>query len=325
MRLASCLALWALLTAPASAQSISEPMVPYRDAAAQPARVVAVTFDDLPLAQGPAGHACDGPAILELNRRLIAGLARHGVPATAFVTEGNVCDALRPSVLPDALTQWLDSGHDLANHTFSHPDFNRTGAAEYTADVERGAATARRLLEARGRRLRYFRPPYLRTGDTPDEHAAYTRLVDETGYVTAPVTLDNDEWAFAAAYARALARGDTAGMERIGRAYAPWLETVVAHHEARSLAVLGYEPPQVLLLHANWLNADHIGSVAEMLVRRGYRFVTLDEAMVDPAYGRPDTYVGARGVSWIHRWGIARGLPVEMEPAAPAWVGAYGR
>ncbi|HEX8385482.1 MAG TPA: polysaccharide deacetylase family protein [Rubricoccaceae bacterium] len=288
-------------------------------------RTVAVTFDDLPLAQGPADDGCDGPALLELNRRLLAGLARHGVPATAFVTEGNVCDALRPAVLPDVLNWWLDDGHDLANHTFSHPDFNRTGAADYAADVERGAATARRLLEARGRRLRYFRPPYLRTGDTADEHAVYASLVAEAGYVTAPVTLDNDEWAFAAAYARAIARGDRAEMDRIGRAYAPWLETVVAHHEARAQVVLGYEPPQVLLLHSNWLNADHFGGVAEMLVRRGYRFVTLDEAMADPAYARPDEYVGRRGVSWIHRWGVARGLPVVMEPAAPGWVGAYGR
>ena len=62
-----------------------------------------------------------------------------------------------------------------------------------------------------------------------------------------------------------------------------------------------------------------------MLVRRGYRFVPLDRAMADPAYARPDEYVGARGVSWIHRWGVAQGLPVVMEPAAPEWIGAYGR
>jgi peptidoglycan-N-acetylglucosamine deacetylase len=40
----------------------------------------------------------------------------------------------------------------------------------------------RRLLEARGRRLRYFRHPQLRTGPTPEYKAALDRLLSERGY-----------------------------------------------------------------------------------------------------------------------------------------------
>ena len=43
--------------------------------------------------------------------------------------------------------------------------------------------------------------------------------------------------------------------------------------------MFGREIPQVLLLHANALNAERFGAVADALVRRGYRFISLDEAL----------------------------------------------
>ncbi|HEX2252104.1 MAG TPA: polysaccharide deacetylase family protein [Thermoanaerobaculia bacterium] len=310
--------------APAAAGSLPPPGPSQSDPAAAPAdrpgRRVAITFDDLPFTAGPAEHRCDAEAIRRLNHELLAEVAAHRVPAFGFVNEGRICEQLQGDFLAEMLTLWLDAGHGLGNHTFDHPDFNVTPLADYAASLERGAVLTRRLLAARGRDLVYFRPPYLRTGDTPEKKAAFDRLLAEQGYRLGPVTFDNDEWVFAAAYARAIAAGDEAARRKIGEAYAPWLETTIEHLERRSVAVLGEEPPQVLLLHANWLNANWFGSVAAMLAERGYRFVPLEEALAHPAYSRPDPYVGRRGISWLHRWGLAEGLPVEMEPAAPEWV-----
>jgi hypothetical protein len=39
------------------------------------------------------------------------------------------------------------------------------------------------------------------------------------------------------------------------------------------------EIPQILLLRANSLNADRFDALAEVLKRRGYRFVSVDQAM----------------------------------------------
>ena len=46
--------------------------------------------------------------------------------------------------------------------------------------------------------------------------------------------------------------------------------------------VAGYEPKQVLLLHASNLEADHIGELMDVLRKRGYRFISLEEALGDP-------------------------------------------
>jgi len=37
----------------------------------------------------------------------------------------------------------------------------------------------------------------------------------------------------------------------------------------------------------------------------------------DPAYAIPDDYVGRTGLSWIHRWGLSKGMPVVSEPREP--------
>lgn len=283
-----------------------------------PDRTVAVTFDDLPAVAVPQRAPCDRTALTDFTDRLLAEIG--DVPTLGLVVEEQTCGG--PDLLADLLTRWLDAGHDLGNHTASHLDLNRTPVADYTADIVRGETTAKRLLEERGQRLRYFRYPMLHAGDTAEKKAAVEAFLAERGYTNAPVTLDSDEWIFARAYATAAERGDAELMRRIGAAYVDFMEAVTAHFEVWSVEVVGYEPPQVLLVHANLLNADYFAEVAAMLERRGYRFVTMDEALKDPAYARPDPYVGPRGLSWLHRWALGEGMELRHEPEAPGWVRA---
>ena len=282
-------------------------------------RAVAFTFDDLP-GTAVAGGNCDARALMTLNRRLLAHLERFAIPATGLVTESRVCDELREEVLPQALSLWLDAGHELGNHTHSHLDLNTTPLEVYTRDILEGERTVRRLLSERGRDLRFFRHPLLHTGVDIGTKEAVSSFLEARGYRVAPVTIDNQEWVFSAVYARAKAAGDHDTMERIASAYVPFMEDVFAFFEERSRTVFGREIPQVLLLHANELNADHLPQLVEMIRRLGYDFVSLEEALEDEAYRSEDGYVGPRGLSWLHRWAVARGLEPLQEPREPEWV-----
>ena len=82
----------------------------------------------------------------------------------------------------------------------------------------------------------------------------------------------------------------------------------------------GYEPKQILLLHASQLEADHIGELMDMLRKRGYRFITLEDALGDQAYSLPDMYVGEEGTGWFDHWAITMGKPPQGAPAFPQWV-----
>jgi peptidoglycan-N-acetylglucosamine deacetylase len=81
--------------------------------------------------------------------------------------------------------------------------------------------------------------------------------------------------------------------------------------------LMGYEPKQILLLHANSLEADHLGELLDMIRKRGYRFITLENALNDEAYSLPDSYVGEEGTNWIDHWAITRGQPPVSSPSFP--------
>lgn len=289
-------------------------------AAAAPKRSVAVTFDDLPY-QAPAAELCDPAQATKLTRDFVAMLKPLKTRATAFVNEGKVCEAQRSTLLPKLLNVWLDAGLGLGNHTFSHINIHRNTADAWLADVDVGAPYTRAALGKRGRSLKYFRHPYLFTGETPEKKAAMAAGLAARGYTVAPVTIDNNDWMFAAVYRKAETAGDKALMRKIGEAYVAHMAAVLDHYEPYSAELTGgREPAQVLLLHANDLNRDWYPKVHALFKARGYRFVSLDTALKDPVYALPDTYVKANGVSWLHRWTFTAGRPIRWEPDPPDWI-----
>jgi len=281
--------------------------------ASQTTRSVALTFDELPATHG------DFAALQETTAKLLRTLVAEGVPAIGFVNESKLFDDDRLAARTALLEAWLDAGFELGNHTYSHVSIDRVPIDVYKAEVIKGETVTRRLLEARGRRLRYFRHPQIRTGPTPEYKAALDAFLAERGYRAAPVTVDHNDFLFADVYRRARLRGDRAGMARIAAAYVPYLESVLTHFETLSRDLLGYEVRQTFLLHANELNADHLSDVIGMLRRRGYRFIDLETALDDPAYRLPEAQ-STRGLSWLHRWTLAKGLPMQPEPAEPMFI-----
>jgi peptidoglycan-N-acetylglucosamine deacetylase len=281
-------------------------------AAAQPAqRAVALTFDDIPGVAYPRADICDPRAVTAWNAKLLATLRAHRAPALGLVVSSRTCDGALP--LPAIFDAWLAAGHGLGNHTYSHRDFNRMTLADFEKDVIRGETPLRAALARHGRKLVYFRHPLLHTGDTAAKKAGLAAFLRQRGYVVAPVTLDNQEWVFANAYAQNLDK-------RVAKEYIAYMESTVVFFEKRTREVVGRDIPQILLLHMNALNADTLDELLRMFERRGYRFITVDEALRDPAYALRDGYTGPQGLSWIHRWGIGKGMPVMMEPREPEWI-----
>jgi len=288
-------------------------------------RAVAVTFDDLPAT--PAGAvASDVESLEALTRRLLTAVREHRIPAVGFVNERQLfvagerpADADRRTGL---LRMWLDAGLEIGNHTYSHPDLNTVPLERFQADVLRGEAVTRPLMAAAGQRLRYFRHPFLHVGAALESRRAFEAFLATHGYTVAPVTMDNDEFVYAAAYADALRAGDSAAAAGIAEDYVRYMVEVFSFFEEVSRRTIGREIPQVLLLHANSLNADRFGAIAEALVRRGYRFVPLAAALEDPAYRLPDTFVGAPSNSWFNHWEITAGRSPVPTPRPSGWIGA---
>ena len=234
---------------------------------------------------------------------------------TGFVNEGRICKNLPREALPSLLNMWLDAGAELGNHTYSHVDVDVTTVDSYEADILRGEAVTRKLLSDRGRTLRYFRYPFFNTGLDQNTKTAIDSFLRKHGYSVAPVSIGSNEWMFGAIYADAKQRRDLATMKLVTDAYVPYMQRVLDYFERASARLFGHQMDQVLLLHANALNADSLDQLLAMLHSRRYQFVTLTEALQDPAYATPDHYLGSDGFSCVLHWARAANMLIAPPPA----------
>lgn len=286
------------------------------------ARRVAVTIDDLPT----VNVAVDSdPGRRRMTLDLLNGLAGRDIPTIGFVNESQLYDqdGQRIDSRIDLLQLWLAAGFDLGNHSYSHPDLHRVPLDEFKADVLRGETITRELLAEFGKSPEYFRHPYLHTGTSLETKSDLEKFLDAVGYRVAPVSIDNSEWIFARAYVIALRNGDKELAARIGGDYVEYMLAMVGYYENQSQQLFGRNISHVLLIHANQLNADWFAVLTDRLSALDYEFVSLEEALEDPAYQSDDTYIGPGGITWIHRWAMTRNVDRSMfqgEPATPDYV-----
>ena len=285
-------------------------------AATPPDRQVAITIDDLPA----GSNSMSAATISEMTSKLLGTLRDQKIPVVGFVNERKLYKFGEVDERIKALKMWLDYGFELGNHSFSHMSLNQAGLKAWEDDVIQGESVTRLLLAEHNMKLRYFRHPYLDTGRDLETRRDAEAFLTARGYRIAPVTLDAWDWMYAGVYEDAKQRGDSALQQELVSSYLSYSDQVFAYYEQLSKQLMGYEPKQVLLLHANQLEADHIGELIKLMRKRGYRFITLGDALSDQAYGLPDTFVGEEGTGWLDHWAITQGKPPQGAPVFPQWV-----
>lgn len=282
-------------------------------------RTISVTIDDLPVVS--TLRSIDDQR--KITKDLLAHIKKAKIPAVGFVNEsklfiGNKRDEGKIGLLD----LWLDAGLELGNHTYSHRSLNVIGLAEYQEDVIKGEIITRELIEKRNSKLRYFRHPFLQTGMSIEIKTTFKSFLSENGYTIAPVTHDNADYIFSRAYDLARDKNDKKLMKQIGAAYVPYMIAKMDYWERQSVKLFDREISQILLLHANSINARYLGELAKALKKRGYKFVDLETSLKDTAYETPDRFTRLGGISWLHRWAVDRGKGYVLpdEPLVPAFV-----
>lgn len=133
---------------------------------------VALTFDD-----GPDPRYT--PAILDTLRS-------RGVKATFFVI-GRQADAY-----PILLRRIVREGHEVGNHTYTHPNLGLTSALVTRLEL---IATGRLLETVLSRRTALFRPPYFGDAEpTTSDELDPVAIATDLGYLTVGVHIDSEDW-----------------------------------------------------------------------------------------------------------------------------------
>ncbi len=210
---------------------------------------VAITFDD-----GPDGRWT--PQILDILK------AKHA-PATFFVIGKNM------AAKPGLVEREVNEGHDVGNHTWTHPDIAFVPAAQTSVEL---SATQRLFETITGRSMRLFRPPFFGDAepDTPRE-VSRVMLGQMQGYLTVGLRIDPDDWR----------SPDASTPERI-------VETALTRLKDTQ------RPGQVILLHdsggdRSW-TVKALPALIDALRAHGYKLVTIaDLAGMTPQEAMPPT------------------------------------
>ncbi len=186
-------------------------------------RVVALTFDD-------------GPHPVLTPKLLGALKASGGVHATFFVLGMNVEQS------PDVLRRAVAEGHEIANHSWSHPNLAKMEEEGWRAQMQ---STHDVIAATIGRPPRFMRPPY--GNITPYQEGIIARLF---GYRVILWTVDPKDWKEPP---RALL---------VGR------------------VLSGARPGGIILLHdIHQSTVDAVPAIIAGLRQRGFRFATVSELL----------------------------------------------
>jgi peptidoglycan/xylan/chitin deacetylase (PgdA/CDA1 family) len=253
-------------------------------------RSVVITIDD-----GPVTGAMEGlDAFTRIARGLREAFVAEGVPAIMFINERQLHVDGERDARVRVVQEWLDAGLDLGNHTYSHLNLESVGVPRFLDDIVKGEVVSRALLQSRGKQLTWFRYPFLSTG-RGDLARTVELFLAERGYRIAPVTVDYHDYSFARTFLQHHRRGNAPEVEQHFGLVLQALQNAFARAEVRSMEVLGYELPQTLLIHCNEMNALTLRRTIGAIRDRGYRFVSINNALEDPAYKTANLRPGGIG------------------------------
>jgi peptidoglycan/xylan/chitin deacetylase (PgdA/CDA1 family) len=285
---------------------------------------LAVGFVSIP----PTDRTANAPKDADATARLlIEKLKSHKVPAIGFLQGAMVSDGekLYP-VRANIARLWRDAGFEVGIGGFKHIWFYDTPYDEYVANVEKNERIARKILGEKNLPLRYFSYPFLNTGKTAEDRSRFEAWLAERGITPVKYTVDNQEWMFSYAYDMARNDNDLGRMTEIRVAFVRYMGEMFDHYEAYSQEMFGRDIAQTLVLTPSRLVSDSADEFFGMLEKRGYRFVSMEEALSDEAYKTEENFVNTRerigksGISWFERWSISQGKKLREEPKVDAEV-----
>jgi peptidoglycan/xylan/chitin deacetylase (PgdA/CDA1 family) len=273
------------------------------------AQKVAITFDDLPL----NGDLPPGVTRVDVTRNTLAVLQKRHMPAAyGFVNakklEGNV-DAAEASKLWAAV-------EPVGNHTYSHMDLNENPPEAFEHEIEQNEP-ALELLAAKDGNWHWLRYPYLREGDTVEKRRAVRAYLLSRQYRVAQVTLDWEDYLWNSAYARCAAKNDATSIAWLRSSYLDIATQYLDLGREMAKLVYGHDINHVLLLHLGAFSSTILPDVFDLMEKKGFRFVTLEQAESDPAYeGDPDA--GSKyGGTLLEEWMDVRKIPYPAVAKKP--------
>lgn len=264
---------------------------------------IAFSFDDIP--RGPGAFMTPG----ERTQRLIEGMRKAGVAqAVFFVNPGNLAYAHHGDGEAH-IRAYVQAGHVIANHSFSHPHLNEMTAEAYLADIDR----AEEWLKGRPGYRPWFRFPFLDEGGKDKARRDAVRAgLAARGLSNGYVTVDGADWNMENLTVEAKKAGKPIDMEALRKLYVETMLGAARFDHDLMIRAIGRSPAHVFLLHETDLAALFLPDLVAALKADGWEIISADEAYADPIAKLMPDVPSANG-------SLTEALAWEKDLPAPRW------
>ena len=229
----------------------------------------------------------------ERNEAILATLDTYKTKAALFVIGRNIDD----DEGKELLKPWDKARHMLANHTYSHRNYNsrETDVREYQQDILRADALLKEFKQFK----KYFRFPMLKEGDTLAKRESMRFFLKINGYQNGHVTIDASDWAIDQRLTARLKKDPGANINPYRDFYLEHMWARSQYYERLSDKVLGRPVKHTVLIHFNLLNGLFLGDLLAMYKRKGWELIDAEEAFTDPVFAsKPNVVPAGESIIW---------------------------
>ena len=244
------------------------------------AQSISFTFDDGTLGDRP------GYSFEKWNAMLLKKLKDNNVKATFFVT-GKGKDSKRGRYL---LESWNNDGHSIANHTYTHPNYN---SSKVTFELFKNELLKNdSLIKQYSNYQKYFRFPYFKEGNTKEKIETFRNFLKEQNYKNGYATIDASDWYIDSRLIKKLRTDSSFDIDKFRKFYLEHIWNRAQFYEKLAFELTGRHIKHNLLLHHNFAAALFMDDLIQLFKEKGWTIVSTKEAYSDPIYNKTPVYAG---------------------------------
>ena len=248
---------------------------------------ISFTFDD--------GQINDfGEYKLEIwNKLLLNNLKKHHLKAILFSSGRNKTSEKGKYVL----SSWNDAGHLIANHTFSHVNFNAktTSLESFKLELTKNDA----IIKSYSNYYPYFRFPYLKEGDTKEKIEGFRAFMKQKGYKNGYVSIDASDWYIDSRLVKRLQENPKADISGYRDYYKKHLFNRALYYDSLAYQLTNRHINHVILLHHNLAAALFLDDLIKHFEENGWEVMDADKAYNDLIYNEvPNTIPAGESLIW---------------------------
>jgi peptidoglycan/xylan/chitin deacetylase (PgdA/CDA1 family) len=227
------------------------------------------------------------------NQMLLDNLKKHNLKAILFSSGRNKTSEKGKYIL----SSWNDAGHLIANHTFSHPNFNSDDVTleDFKSELIRND----KIINKYSNYLPYFRFPYLKEGNTVEKVSGFRQFLKAKGYKNGYVTVDASDWYIDSRLVRRITQNPDADVSGFKAYYKRHLLERALFYDSVAYVLTQRRINHVLLLHHNLAAALFLDDLIQDFKDNGWEVMDADRAYKDEIYlEEPDNIPAGESLIW---------------------------